>query len=181
MAWTSEHFIHFLKLLLHTREWYSAGDFCISVSTVLLPEMAASHSHEIFFPLQEVKTVQQHQEKESRFSSGWDLVEGWRGKTSHGCNVRSPVLLMHTTVLLVLYLQIQMLRSALVWVSRRYVSEGVAVILLFRNRNSGRNQFIAARPYRSEGVLEQVHVFYICTEANQSECEVHKRIFVKQP
>uniref|UniRef100_A0A3Q4HUL1 Ubiquitin carboxyl-terminal hydrolase MINDY n=1 Tax=Neolamprologus brichardi TaxID=32507 RepID=A0A3Q4HUL1_NEOBR len=27
--------------------------------------------------------------------------------------------------------------------------------------NSGRNQFIAARPYRSEGVLEKVHVFYI--------------------
>lgn len=43
--------------------------------------------------------------------------------------------------------------------SRRYVYEGVAVVLLFGNRNSGRNQFTPARPYRSEGVLEKVHIF----------------------
>ena len=38
---------------------------------------------------QEINTVQQYQKKVSHFSRGWNPVEGWRGETSHGCNVRS--------------------------------------------------------------------------------------------
>lgn len=80
-------------------KWLLYFSFNRTITRELLAQMR-------FFSLQEIKTVQQHQEKVSRFGSGWDLVEGWRGKASHSCNVRSPVLLMHTAVLLVLYLQI---------------------------------------------------------------------------
>lgn len=80
-------------------KWLLYFSFNRTITRELLAQMR-------FFSLQEIKTVQQHQEKVSRFGSGWDLVEGWRGKASHSCNVRSPVLLKHTAVLLVLYLQI---------------------------------------------------------------------------
>lgn len=38
---------------------------------------------------QEFKTFQHHQEKVSCFSCGWNPMEGWGGKTSYDCNVRS--------------------------------------------------------------------------------------------